>query len=193
MLNHWSASLHHFTSSKPRRRPYFPPFPFTSSTHSLLFLSLLLPHSIIVTRTYVHTCIHKHTRTHALEIVSNADPQWTNIVKTHFAVGTSEIEEGKNNLSCVSQVFTRYGKCYTFNAGDNGRPPLITTKGGMGNGLELMLDIQQDEYLPVWGETGQPAIACSQTWLSISVNISEHETFQDSSLKHTVCVCSLVL
>lgn len=29
-------------------------------------------------------------------------------------------------------------------------------KGGMGNGLELMLDIQQDEYLPVWGETGKP-------------------------------------
>lgn len=28
----------------------------------------------------------------------------------------------------------------------------------MGNGLELMLDIQQDEYLPVWGETGEAAI-----------------------------------
>lgn len=28
-------------------------------------------------------------------------------------------------------------------------------KGGTGNGLELMLDIQQDEYLPVWGETGK--------------------------------------
>lgn len=27
-------------------------------------------------------------------------------------------------------------------------------KGGTGNGLEIMLDIQQDEYLPVWGETG---------------------------------------
>lgn len=55
----------------------------------------------------------------------------------------------------MSQVFTRYGKCYTFNAGSDGRPPLITTKGGMGNGLEIMLDIQQDEYLPVWGETGE--------------------------------------
>ena len=32
---------------------------------------------------------------------------------------------------------------------------MITMKGGMGNGLELMLDIQQDEYLPVWGETGK--------------------------------------
>ncbi|GAA6066746.1 acid-sensing ion channel 1A, partial [Tachysurus ichikawai] len=50
-------------------------------------------------------------------------------------------------------VFTRYGKCYTFNSGESG-PPLLSVKGGMGNGLELMLDIQQDEYLPVWGETG---------------------------------------
>lgn len=32
---------------------------------------------------------------------------------------------------------------------------MLTMKGGMGNGLELMLDIQQDEYLPVWGETGK--------------------------------------
>lgn len=27
----------------------------------------------------------------------------------------------------------------------------------MGNGLEVMLDIQQDEYLPVWGETSETA------------------------------------
>lgn len=53
------------------------------------------------------------------------------------------------------QIFTRYGKCYTFNSGQDGRPLLVTMKGGMGNGLELMLDIQQDEYLPVWGETGK--------------------------------------
>ncbi|XP_027020693.1 acid-sensing ion channel 1A [Tachysurus fulvidraco] len=51
-------------------------------------------------------------------------------------------------------VFTRYGKCYTFNSGESG-PPLLSVKGGMGNGLELMLDIQQDEYLPVWGETDE--------------------------------------
>lgn len=53
------------------------------------------------------------------------------------------------------QIFTRYGKCYTFNSGKNGQSLLWTMKGGMGNGLELMLDIQQDEYLPVWGETGK--------------------------------------
>ncbi|KAI3374307.1 hypothetical protein L3Q82_006145 [Scortum barcoo] len=56
-------------------------------------------------------------------------------------------------------VFVRFthateGKCYTFNSGLDGNPLLTTLKGGTGNGLEIMLDIQQDEYLPVWGETG---------------------------------------
>ncbi|NXF13738.1 ASIC1 protein, partial [Smithornis capensis] len=37
----------------------------------------------------------------------------------------------------------------------DGKPRLITMKGGTGNGLEIMLDIQQDEYLPVWGETDE--------------------------------------
>ncbi|KGL92314.1 Acid-sensing ion channel 2, partial [Charadrius vociferus] len=50
-------------------------------------------------------------------------------------------------------VFTKYGKCYMFNSGEEGRPLLTTVKGGTGNGLEIMLDIQQDEYLPIWGET----------------------------------------
>ncbi|KFO72129.1 Acid-sensing ion channel 2, partial [Cuculus canorus] len=51
------------------------------------------------------------------------------------------------------RVFTKYGKCYMFNSGEEGRPLLTTVKGGTGNGLEIMLDIQQDEYLPIWGET----------------------------------------
>ncbi|XP_078725153.1 acid-sensing ion channel 1-like isoform X4 [Lampetra fluviatilis] len=55
--------------------------------------------------------------------------------------------------SNFTTVFTRYGKCYMFNSGKDGRPLLTTLKGGTGNGLEIMLDIQQDEYLPVWGET----------------------------------------
>lgn len=55
----------------------------------------------------------------------------------------------------LSKVFTKYGKCYMFNSGEEGRPLLTTVKGGTGNGLELMLDIQQDEYLPIWGETGK--------------------------------------
>ncbi|XP_035285530.1 acid-sensing ion channel 1C isoform X6 [Anguilla anguilla] len=52
-------------------------------------------------------------------------------------------------------IYTRYGKCYTFNSGKDGNPLLTTLKGGTGNGLEIMLDIQQDEYLPVWGETDE--------------------------------------
>uniref|UniRef100_UPI00398EB6E7 acid-sensing ion channel 1C-like n=1 Tax=Pristiophorus japonicus TaxID=55135 RepID=UPI00398EB6E7 len=52
-----------------------------------------------------------------------------------------------------SVTFTRYGKCYTFNSGRDGNPLLTTMKGGTGNGLEVMLDIQQDEYLPVWDKT----------------------------------------
>lgn len=51
------------------------------------------------------------------------------------------------------QVYTRYGKCYTFNG--NKTTSRKTKQGGMGNGLEIMLDIQQDEYLPIWRETSK--------------------------------------
>ncbi|XP_015682651.1 acid-sensing ion channel 1-like [Protobothrops mucrosquamatus] len=54
-----------------------------------------------------------------------------------------------------SVSFTRLGKCYTFNSGAAGDELLTTAKGGTGNGLELMLNIQQDEYLPVWGDTDE--------------------------------------
>ncbi|XP_077303963.1 acid-sensing ion channel 4 isoform X2 [Lithobates pipiens] len=50
-------------------------------------------------------------------------------------------------------VYTRYGKCYTFNADKNN--PKVSRQGGMGNGLEIMLDIQQEEYLPIWRETNE--------------------------------------
>lgn len=65
------------------------------------------------------------------------------------------------SLSSLLQVFTKYGKCYMFNSGEDGKPLLTTVKGGTGNGLEIMLDIQQDEYLPIWGETGEPG---TRTW-----------------------------
>jgi len=52
-----------------------------------------------------------------------------------------------------TQVFTRYGKCYMFNSGQTS-DPLTTLKGGIDNGLEILLDTQQDEYMPVWAETG---------------------------------------
>ncbi|XP_075406360.1 acid-sensing ion channel 3 [Tenrec ecaudatus] len=50
-------------------------------------------------------------------------------------------------------IFTRMGQCYTFNSGADGAELLTTPSSGMGNGLELMLDVQQDEYLPVWRDT----------------------------------------
>uniref|UniRef100_A0A8C5N4X4 Acid-sensing ion channel 1 n=1 Tax=Gouania willdenowi TaxID=441366 RepID=A0A8C5N4X4_GOUWI len=75
-----------------------------------------------------------------------------------------------------SVVFTRYGKCYTFNAGGDGRPPLITTKGGMGNGLEVMLDIQQDEYLPVWGETDETSF---EAGIKVQIHSQDEPSFID--------------
>ncbi|XP_026862239.2 acid-sensing ion channel 1A isoform X1 [Electrophorus electricus] len=72
-------------------------------------------------------------------------------------------------------VFTRYGKCYTFNSGDNG-PPMVTMKGGMGNGLEVMLDIQQDEYLPVWGETDKTSY---EAGIKVQVHTQDEPPFID--------------
>lgn len=45
-----------------------------------------------------------------------------------------------------------------FNAAEEGKTLRTTMKGGTGNGLEIMLDIQQDEYLPVWGDSGRPRL-----------------------------------
>ncbi|XP_077159643.1 acid-sensing ion channel 3 isoform X3 [Paroedura picta] len=59
-------------------------------------------------------------------------------------------ECGPENFTAI---FTRLGKCYMFNSGAPGHELLTTVKGGTGNGLELVLNIQQDEYLPVWGDT----------------------------------------
>ncbi|RXN03296.1 acid-sensing ion channel 4 [Labeo rohita] len=55
-----------------------------------------------------------------------------------------------------NKVYTRYGKCYTFNG--NKTTSRKTKQGGMGNGLEIMLDIQQDEYLPIWKETNETSL-----------------------------------
>uniref|UniRef100_A0A2K6N769 Acid sensing ion channel subunit family member 4 n=1 Tax=Rhinopithecus roxellana TaxID=61622 RepID=A0A2K6N769_RHIRO len=57
------------------------------------------------------------------------------------------------SASNFSVVYTRYGKCYTFNA--DPRSSLPSRAGGMGSGLEIMLDIQQEEYLPIWRETNE--------------------------------------
>uniref|UniRef100_A0A4W5L0Z1 Acid sensing ion channel subunit family member 4 n=1 Tax=Hucho hucho TaxID=62062 RepID=A0A4W5L0Z1_9TELE len=59
-------------------------------------------------------------------------------------------------LHLLINVYTRYGKCYTFNG--NKSTSRKTKQGGMGNGLEIMLDIQQDEYLPIWKETNETSL-----------------------------------
>uniref|UniRef100_A0A4W4GZU2 Acid sensing ion channel subunit family member 4 n=1 Tax=Electrophorus electricus TaxID=8005 RepID=A0A4W4GZU2_ELEEL len=53
-------------------------------------------------------------------------------------------------------VYTRYGKCYTFNG--NRTLAKRARAGGTGRGLELMLDVQQDEYLPIWRETNETTL-----------------------------------
>ncbi|XP_076848773.1 acid-sensing ion channel 4-B [Brachyhypopomus gauderio] len=55
-----------------------------------------------------------------------------------------------------SVVYTRYGKCYTFNG--NRTLAKQARQGGTGRGLELMLDVQQDEYLPIWRETNETTL-----------------------------------
>ena len=52
-------------------------------------------------------------------------------------------------------VFTRYGKCYSFNHPDRTSQIRKTLKGGVDNGLELLLDVQQPEYMPMWKESGE--------------------------------------
>ncbi|XP_053322057.1 acid-sensing ion channel 3 [Spea bombifrons] len=73
-------------------------------------------------------------------------------------------------------VYTRYGKCYTFNSGQDGQELLYTLKGGTGNGLELMLDIQQDEYLPVFGETDETSL---EAGVKVQIHSQEEPPFID--------------
>ncbi|XP_035285531.1 acid-sensing ion channel 1C isoform X10 [Anguilla rostrata] len=73
-------------------------------------------------------------------------------------------------------IYTRYGKCYTFNSGKDGNPLLTTLKGGTGNGLEIMLDIQQDEYLPVWGETDETSY---EAGIKVQIHSQDEPPFID--------------
>ena len=52
-------------------------------------------------------------------------------------------------------IFTRYGKCYTFNNPDNVEDIKMTLKGGVDNGLEVLLNLEQEEYMPVWSDSGK--------------------------------------
>ncbi|PNJ08937.1 ASIC3 isoform 1, partial [Pongo abelii] len=64
-------------------------------------------------------------------------------------------------------IFTRMGKCYTFNSGADGAELLTTTRGGMGNGLDIMLDVQQEEYLPVWRDN-------EETLFEVGIRVQIH-------------------
>ncbi|XP_074049466.1 acid-sensing ion channel 3 [Macrotis lagotis] len=54
-----------------------------------------------------------------------------------------------------TKIYTKLGQCFIFNSGLDGAELLSTPKGGAGNGLEIMLTVQQDEYLPVWRDSEQ--------------------------------------
>ncbi|XP_030348586.1 acid-sensing ion channel 3 isoform X1 [Strigops habroptila] len=74
------------------------------------------------------------------------------------------------------QIFTRLGKCYTFNSGGPGREVLTTLQGGAGNGLELMLNVQQEEYLPVWGDTDETSY---EAGVKVQIHSQEEPPFID--------------
>ncbi|XP_016052484.1 PREDICTED: acid-sensing ion channel 3 [Miniopterus natalensis] len=72
-------------------------------------------------------------------------------------------------------IFTRMGQCYTFNSGADGAELLTTPKGGAGNGLEIMLDVQQDEYLPMWKDT-------EETLFEVGVRVQIHTQEEPPSI-----------
>ncbi|KAF1510037.1 Acid-sensing ion channel 1C, partial [Eudyptula albosignata] len=76
----------------------------------------------------------------------------------------------------VTAIFTRLGKCYTFNSGGPGREVLTTLQGGAGNGLELMLNVQQEEYLPVWGDTDETSY---EAGVKVQIHSQEEPPFID--------------
>ncbi|XP_071950423.1 acid-sensing ion channel 1-like [Antedon mediterranea] len=45
-----------------------------------------------------------------------------------------------------THIFTSYGNCYTFNSGESDNAILKVKQPGAGNGLQIMINILQDEY-----------------------------------------------
>ena len=62
-----------------------------------------------------------------------------------------------------------FPQCYTFNNPDNVEDIKKTLKGGVDNGLELLLDIQQEEYMPMWKESGEIENFIKVTWGQIVI------------------------
>lgn len=98
-----------------------------------------------------HACIEKSSQTHQAYI-------WQACIKIWCSLDVKCICQ-VHSLLPLLQVYTRYGKCYTFNG--NKTTAKRARQGGMGNGLEMMLDIEQDEYLPIWRETSEHACLIS--------------------------------
>lgn len=73
------------------------------------------------------------------------------------------------SLPIPCQIFTRMGQCYTFNSGASGAEPLTTSRGGAGNGLDILLDVQQEEYLPVWKPMGRRPPGGTWEWVPCAV------------------------
>lgn len=48
-----------------------------------------------------------------------------------------------------STTFTEFGKCFTFNQPPDASQIKVTQQGGLDNGLELVLNVVQDDHLPI--------------------------------------------
>ncbi|CBY38389.1 unnamed protein product, partial [Oikopleura dioica] len=55
-------------------------------------------------------------------------------------------------------VFTRHGKCLTFNNPADSENVVKTLKGGIDNGLEVLLNLEQEEYIPVWSDNDELSV-----------------------------------
>lgn len=70
-------------------------------------------------------------------------------------------------------IFTRFGKCYTFNSGNSGEI-IETLKGGQDNGLQLLLDVQTREYLPIWHDKHEVA---SESGFKVQIHSQKEPPF----------------
>ena len=77
------------------------------------------------------------------------------VVDCTFTGSDRSLFDCKKNLSLT---LTSLGYCYSFNA--NATADVLTvSKSGARYGLSLILDIQQEEYLPVYGSAGVRVVA----------------------------------
>ena len=70
-------------------------------------------------------------------------------------------------------TLTRLGKCYTFNSG-HGYNVIETNKAGQDNGLEILMDTQTDEYLPIWHDKHEIA---SESGFRVQIHTQSEPSF----------------